>query len=181
VAEIGALGGTANAQEWGLFDEDGNPLVEADTVLGVEVQTSAQIANYPQQDGAFASYNKVQAPTTVKVTYAVAGSDDARFGVIDRLDVARRSLTTYVLGMPEYSYPSVNVVGYAIRRELRQGVRLLRVEVGCEEVRILGRQYVRFGRSVNSSGTKSQGNVQATPLEDVSGVVPDDVTATSPL
>jgi hypothetical protein len=166
VAVVGATGGAADAQQWGLFDEDGNPLVEADTVLGVDVQADAGIANYPQQDGAFASYNKVQQPTNVKVTYGVSGSDEARFDLIDRLDVAKRSLKTYVLGMPEYSYPSVNVIHYAMRREVRRGLKLLQVEVLCEEVRILGRTYVRFGKSVNGSGTKAQGNLQATPLSD---------------
>lgn len=171
-----------NPGDWGIFTEDGDSLVDADTVISVEIETDARISSYPQQDGAFASYNKVQLPTEVKVTYAVATSDDARAELVDKLDIARRSLTTYVLAMPEYTYPSVNVIHYGFRRTVKQGVKLLLVEVWCEEVRVLGREYVRFGKSVNSSGTKDQGNVQATPVgADTTPDVPADITQTQPL
>jgi hypothetical protein len=180
MADIGALGAFTDTQQWGLFDENDEPLVDADTVLNVEVQTDAHVSNYPQQDGAFASYNKVQMPTSIKITYAVANGDDSRFDLIDKLDIARRSLKRYLLGMPEYSYPSVNVTHYGFRREIRQGIKLLRVEVWCEEIRVLGSKYVRFGKSVNSQGTKAQGNLDATPIADTSVPWQSKITETPP-
>ena len=157
------------ATDWGLFTDDGTPLVQADMVLSVEFQGDAHISSYPQQDGAFMSYNKVQVPNQIKLTYGVANSNDARSALVNALDVAKRSLTLYMLAMPEYSYPSVNVIHYAFRRTAKQGARLLQVDVFCEEVRILGRQYVRFGKSINSAGTAAQGNLQPAASLDITG------------
>lgn len=159
-------------REWGLFDENQNPVIPADLVAGIEFQSDAHISNYPQQDGAFASYNKVQIPNAFKLTFFVGGSDEARADVLDAADTAKRSLKTYIVGMPEYSFPSVNVTHFGARREARQGVKLLRLEIWGEEVRILGRSYLRQSRSSNGEPTKAQGNIQSTELKNYNNYIP---------
>ena len=47
--------------QWGIF-LDGDPVVVADNVLTFGFKKSARISKYPQEQGAFASYNKVATP-----------------------------------------------------------------------------------------------------------------------
>ena len=111
---------------------------DAASVYGVEFTRTKRISTAPQEQGAFLSYNKVSDPFQGRVIYLQGGSDDDRNSFLAQVDQALNALTLFLLVMPDYTYPNINVVDYSYQRTSRNGMTLLRVEVQVEEVRVVG-------------------------------------------
>jgi hypothetical protein len=127
------------ASQWGIFDSDGNPVAIADTVVSVDFRHEFKISDYPQEQGAFVSYNKVAIPYDFRVRFAVGddnGSGSAnRQAFLIAIEAALQSLNLYTAITPDASYPNINIVHYDYRRETRAGINLLQVDVWAEEIR----------------------------------------------
>ena len=54
--------------QWGIFDQSGDPVITADTIVEVGYRREYRISDFPVEEGSFASYNKVQTPYDVRVT-----------------------------------------------------------------------------------------------------------------
>jgi len=118
--------------QWGIFDQSGNPILEGDSVDSFSFQRDARVSTAPQEQGAFASYNKVAEPYTPRVAYAV-NSD--RTGFLAAVDAAVQSLDLYVVTSPDAVYPNANLIHYDYTRTVQQGVTLIIVNVWLEEIR----------------------------------------------
>jgi hypothetical protein len=125
---------------WGIFDAYGNALITTDngeipvdSVYSIDYARDYQISDYPQEQGAFQSYNKVQQPFQAKINFLIAQS---RYDFLNNIEVACGSLQLVSVVMPELQYASANLTHYAFHREARSGVTLIRVEVWCVEVRV---------------------------------------------
>lgn len=120
---------------WGIFDsQSGAPVLEADSVFSVEYARDYHISDYQQENGAFASYNKVQVPFQAKVSFL---ANQLRFNFLATAEPACASLGLVTVVMPEFAYPNANLVHYGFRRTARNGKTLILFDVWCEEVRIL--------------------------------------------
>jgi hypothetical protein len=169
--------------EWGIFDQNGGAILTADSVFGFEYTREHRISDYPQEKGAFESYNKVRVPYQAKLTYTVAGSDANRAQFFETLETVVASLDLVTVVTPEVSYASANVYKHTYRREARSGAKIVKVDVWCEEVRIVSAD-VQSGQPRDIKTTDSQspsgvsttqdGTVQPTPASPI----PD--TAASP-
>lgn len=137
-----------NPPQWGLFyQSNGDPVIVAESVHHVEYSRDYQISDYPQEQGAYESYNKVQDPFTAGVGFLIS---ESRRNVLGILEAIAKSLNLVTVITPEIFYPSANVIGYRYRREARAGVTLILVEVMVREVRISG------GQQVSSSAGQTQ-------------------------
>jgi hypothetical protein len=145
--------------QWGIFDQNGGPVLIGDSVISVDYRKEYRISDYPIEEGAFASYNKVQDPFDVRVVFActgkqsllssllsggalgslISGTDPntaARTLFLQQTDTATAALDLYTVVTPEVSYPKVNIIHHDYRREAKDGgATMLRVEVWCREVR----------------------------------------------
>lgn len=134
LADAAGLSNLLGLPQWGIFQQDGSPVLVADAVASVEYVRDYRISDYPQQQGAFASYNKVQTPYQSKVTFLCAQS---RFAFLNTVEAACASLDLVVIVTPEVTYPSANLIHYGIRpRTSSGGVTMVQVDVWCEEVRV---------------------------------------------
>jgi hypothetical protein len=118
--------------QWGIFDEGGQPVLISESVGELGYHRGYDVSNYPQEMGAFASYNKVQIPYDARVTLL---SSQTRGQLLSILEPVAASLQLVAVVMPEYGYPSANVVDYEFRRTVRSGVTLIAVEVRLKEIR----------------------------------------------
>jgi hypothetical protein len=123
---------------WGIFTSGGGSVIQSDSVIDVEYRNDYRISSAPQEQGSFASYNKVSEPFAGHVTFAQGGDDDDRNEFIAAIAAAQQSLNLYMLVMPDHVYPSLNIVHYDFKRTQKSGVSLLLIEVGFEEVRVTG-------------------------------------------
>lgn len=143
--------------EWGVFTQAGSPVLVGDSVDTFSFQRDASISTAPQEQGAFASYNKVAEPYTPRLTYAVNGN---RSDFLSALDAAIQSLDLYVVTSPDANYPNANLVHYDYQRTIQQGVTLLLVNVWLEEVRQGTGPNLQNTASINGTRTQQLGQNQ---------------------
>lgn len=151
--------------QWGIFSQDGQPILVADAVGTVEYQREYDVSNYPQEQGAFESYNKVQIPYQAKVTLLSSLTREELLGTIEPI-VASLDLVSVV--MPELSYPSANLTQYGFRRTSRSGVTLIAVELWCKEIRVSASSSLSSS-SANSAGQQQPLGGTSRPVGQVSG------------
>lgn len=147
---------------WGIFDASGNPVIAADTVLGVEYLNEWRISDYPQEDGAFASYNKVATPFDVRMRFACGGTQAAREAFLAQVTAAAGSLDLYNAVTPEAVYANANIVHTDYRRETRNGATLIVVDVWLQEVRQAAPAQYSQVKTPDAADSVSQGQIQAT-------------------
>ncbi len=184
--------------QWGLFTTGGSPVLtahaalsptnllssvnslasvngltslfsgDAASVRSVEFRREKRISTAPQEEGAFMSYNKVSDPFQARVIYLQGGSEDDRSSFLSQINQALNALTLFMLVMPDFTYPSVNVVDYSFQRTSRRGMTLLEVEVRIEQVRVVGT--AQFSQTETASGASPENNGTVQSLDTPAGV-----------
>lgn len=173
--------------QWGIFDQGGQPVAIADSVLGVDFRKEFRISNYPQEPGAFQSYNKVETPYDAKVTLACGdagslfsfpGSQVARrTAFLSAIDAAVASLDLYAVITPEFTYESANLIHYDYRRSARGGASLLEVDIWLEEVRVTATADFTNTASPAGANPANGGAVQPTaPTPSQASNIPNNLT-----
>lgn len=159
-ADAPALASLFGTPQWGLFWSDGSTILAVDSVGDIEYARDYQLSDYPQEQGAFATYNKVQVPFQAKIGFLIQTN---RRDFLNNVEAAAASLQFVTVVTPEVSYESANIIHYGYRRTSRQGVTLIRVEVWVEEVRILSGPSASNTQSTNAASPTQSGGVQASP------------------
>ena len=160
---------------WGLYDEDGVPLLLGDNVAAIDYKAESRMADYPIEKGGFSSYNKVQTPYDARATFTVGGSDAKRSAFLTILEKLLKDLTIVSLVTSDITYTSANVVHYDYRRTSKGGVTLLTIDVWLMEVRLTAGASFTDAAAPAAAGAPapqtpsgaspaSAGTVQATPL-----------------
>lgn len=145
---------------WGIFDQNGLPLLLVDNVKSVKYQNTTKISNAPVEMGSFASYNKVIEPYSVNIIVTKSSG-----GVVERgaflalLDALANSTDLFMVITPEAIYPNCNIVGYEYAREAGDGARMIKANIKLQEVRLVTAQYTKTkmpaSASAQNSGTVS--------------------------
>lgn len=145
---------------WGIFDETGAPMAVADTATTLEFRADSRVPDYPQEEGAFESYNKVQLPYEARVQLVCGRSVADRAAFLGAIEAAKQSTMLFNVVTPEGVYANANVVAYDTRREVRNGVTLLKVNTHLEEIRVTAT--AEFANTQNSASADpvSRGQVQ---------------------
>ena len=60
---------------WGVYSLSGSLVFDVDSCVDLKFSNKAKVSTFPVEQGAFASYNKVNVPNSVKVRLAVGGQD----------------------------------------------------------------------------------------------------------
>lgn len=120
--------------QWGIF-LDGSPVVVADTVATFDYKREFAIADYPIEQGAFATYDKVQIPFDVRFRFTSGGSEANRAALINSAEaVAEDNTNLYTAVTPEQTYPSVTVSHISYNRN--HVVGLVSVDLWCLNINV---------------------------------------------
>ncbi len=173
-ADLVAVGRLFLPQQWGFFTSSGSPAFSqisglsgivstlansaisligggGQSVVNLEYSLGYRIATAPQEQGAFLSYNKVSTPYQASVTYAISGiASIQRRLFFQAIEDAIASLTLYSLVMPDFTYPSCNIVRYSFRRSAQRGISMILVDIVAEQVRVSGT--AAFSNTASASG-----------------------------
>lgn len=147
---------------WGIFDQNGIPLLLADNVKSVKFTNKSKVSDAPVERGSFTSYNKVIEPYTVDVLMTKASG-----GVLERgaflglLDTFANSTDLFMVITPEAIYPNCNIVGYDYSREAGDGARMIKANIHLQEIREVEVQYTTT-KTDTASPTKDAGSVSTT-------------------
>ena len=138
---------------WGIFDDSNNPIVSPDTWLSVDYKNEWSLSDYPLEQGAFATYNKVNNPADIRVRMAIgAGNEQARIAFLLALNDAANSLALCTVVTPEVTYSNLNISHVDYRREQTNGSKIIIADVWLREIRDLSQT-----PTPNVMATASQG------------------------
>lgn len=157
---IGIFGTSLNP-EWGIF-KSGVPVVIADNVVSVDFKRDWNLADFPIEQGAFESYDKVQVPFDARVRFSAGGAAEDREALLISVQRVAASLDLFDVVTPEITYTNVNVVHYDYRRQARGGLGLLVVDVWCQEVRVTATATFSNTQAPASASAVNDGTVQTT-------------------
>ena len=149
-------------QQWGIFDSNGTPVIQSDSVVEVDFANEYRISDYPIENGGFESYNKVATPFDARLIFTKGGNDSTRASFLASAASALQSLNLYSVLTPEVSYANANVIHYDYRRTAKAGATLITLEVWLREVRVTVTS--RFTKSTSATSPLNTGTVQAQPL-----------------
>ncbi len=147
--------------QWGIF-LNGAPVVTADTVASFDFKQEFSLSDYPVEEGAFETYDKVYIPYDVRLRFAAGGSEGNRAALLQSIDAVIGDLNLYDAVTPEDVYSSVNFIHQSYTRTAQNGVGLLIVDVWCRHVMVT----VQEGAGTNTaapSGAPQTNNGQVQP------------------
>ncbi len=165
--------GFANKPEdqWGIFDDEGTPVLRWDSIVAVDYLKEYRISNYPQEEGGFQSYNKVELPSEPRLTLTRGGTENERAQFLNDLTRVCASLELFTVVTPEVIYSSVNFTHFDYRRDGDRGAGLITATVHLEEVRLTATSEFTSTKTAAGQSTVNDGTVQtkAAPISMVEG------------
>lgn len=126
---------------WGVYDANGNLLLEPDTILNFRLVDATKISQYPVQNGSFSVFNRVANPDEITLRFFKAGSEAQRQGFLNACSNILASTDVVTIVTPEKSYKSMNPVRQEVMRVEREGAYSVEVDMTFEEVRVVSAQY----------------------------------------
>lgn len=128
-----------SAQRWGIYTLSGVSALDADAVVGFEHNGEYRIPDFPLENGAFESYDKVALPFATRVTVSKGGTVAERAQFLTDCENLLRSFDLLNVVTPERTYLNVNVVRIGMTRNAGQGAGMCTVELVLQEVRAAAR------------------------------------------
>lgn len=144
--------------QWGIM-EKGVRAIRPDSFIAIEFKHEWRIADYPMEQGAFQSYNKVQTPFDIRVTLSKSGLESDISAFLQTLEDISNSLILYDIVTPQRTYLSASIHHYDYRRTAENGVQLIVANMWFLEVRNTVRP--AFSNTTSSSATASQSTITA--------------------
>ncbi len=146
--------------KWGVFYGSGEALAEADSIISFDYSNGAKVSNYPIEQGAFASYNKVNSPYDAKITMTCGGSEERRSAFIFALDYAADSLDRFSILTPEKSYFNANIERFDYRRTATNGAGIIVAELYLIEVPETATATFSDPKDIGAVDPKARGQIQ---------------------
>jgi hypothetical protein len=164
---------SAAGPKWGIFSLAGAAIVVGDSARSVDFRREWRVSDYPVEQGAFASYDKLAQPYDFRIVFMQGGTEAQRSAFLTAVDAAAASLALINAVTPEATYLSMNIIHYDYRREARAGATLLAVEVWLEQIRVVAAAAFASTAAIDGASPRNGGTQQPT------GVQPIVVTATT--
>jgi Dit-like tail protein len=158
------FGSPASGPVWGVFDQDGTEILVAESILSFDYRNDWNVSNYPQEKGAFASYNKVNNPYDVRLRISQGGTEDQRTAFLAAAQTVADSLDLYDVVTPEATYSNCNIVHIDYHREQHEGATRIALDVWFQEIRQVSADVGMAEdntQSINSPDAIIAGQVQA--------------------
>lgn len=154
LAELGIL-----PPQWGIFESSSSsPVIIADSVLAFEFKKDWVVADYPLEEGAFESYDKVETPFDARFTFFSGGSLANRQQLIDSIESIAGDMNLYDIVTPEKTYPNCNIQHYDYRR-VHGAAGLIQITVWVIQIRETAEGELATA-SPNGAQTTNTGQVQ---------------------
>lgn len=131
--------------QWGLFNSDGSNALQVSSTISVEFRGDATVTTAPLQAGGFVSYNKVQVPRLIRMSFAISGGKFLPIGInlgapdnasfLQQLEYLRDNPILLTAVTPDAVYQNVTVVHFEYRRTAQNNATMLTSDVWLEEIR----------------------------------------------
>lgn len=153
------------APNWGVFDANGNKVLNPDNVFAFSDRAEWRTSDYPVEQGAFGTYNKVIVPFEDMVRMTKGGSLSARTAFLASIDLIAGDTKLYSIRTPEKTYLSVNILRRELLRRSSEGAFFLEVDLVFRNIQQQTPQY-----STAAANTSSAANPAALPATNLGNV-----------
>lgn len=166
---------------WGVYDPTtGKSVLDPDSVLEFSYRREFDISDFPVQEGAFASYNKVIKPFEIQLRFSKGGTQSDRGAFLRSLDNLVASLTLYQVRTPEGVYENCNPQRYEVTRRGAQGAFFLtEVDLYLVQIVQVTAQYGTTGTATpfipGISALPNSSSAAAQPTSNVGNAQPQNV------
>jgi hypothetical protein len=160
--------------KWGIYKKAGLGLTLAitpDSFVSIDYTNTANISNYPIEQGGFAAYNKVQNPRSWMITINKGGSKTDLQSFIDTLEDMQASLDLYTILTPNKIFINANIEQITYRRDAQNGAGMISAQIHFVEIKQAQASYSAPGKasakntkSPTSQAQQNNGQVQAKPI-----------------
>lgn len=151
------------APQWGIFDDALNPVITGDSTIRVSYVHEYKTSDYPTEDGGFQSYNKVQLPYEVRITFVQGGDQTNVTDFLIDVEATLASLALYTVVTPEASYPKLSLTHMDYDRSAERGAQMITVDIWSREVRPAPSPAFTKTASPQGSDVQPGGQVQPQP------------------
>lgn len=134
------------APVWGVFDSAGNQVINPDSVMDFQYRAEWSVSDYPVQDEAFASFNKVAHPAEMIVRMVKGSSLQDRADFENQCEAVAGSLNLYKILTPEKTYTNVNVLRHEVSRRERRGANYIEADLFFRVINTVQAQYSSSGK-----------------------------------
>lgn len=149
------------AVRWGIYTADGSPAIIGDGCVAFEYAKDYRVSDYPQENGSFRSYNKVETPFLLRVVIQKGGSSSDRQTFLNSIDtVLSDTSTLYEVITADQTYSSVTINHADYRRTAVNGATLLSVELHCEQIRVTATSALSNTAQPSGASRVNDGSVQ---------------------
>lgn len=139
------------------------------------------LSNYPQEQGAFQSYNKVELPFDVKVKLSSGGQPATRQVFINTVLAIGRDLRLFDIQTPEMTFQSVNCTHIDWKRRATDGVSLIKVDLWFQQIAESAAATFTNTQQPGNAGQQGIGVVQPqTPTPQVQSTVSTTIAQSFP-
>lgn len=159
---FGLLASAFGQQPWGIY-YGGVPVIIADNVVEVQYRQQWSISDFPVEQGAFASYDKVQIPYDARLRFTAGGSAANRAAMLASIAAIAGDTNLYDVVTPEAVYLSCNFTHYDYTRRSNEGLGLLSVDIWLIEVRQAASAAMSNTQDPSGASQVNGGTVQTTP------------------
>lgn len=153
------------------------PVVVPDSFGEFSYRNEWTVSDFPVQDGAFASYNKVANPFEITLRLYKGGTKEARKNFLASIEKIAGTLELYDILTPERTYLNVNVTRFEVMRRGEKGAYFLsEVDVYFREIREVAATYTNTAATTENAQNPSaasvlnNGLIQAAPFVPSVGV-----------
>lgn len=135
-----------------------------DSIVGVDYDREWSLPSYPQEQGAFQNYNKIQLPFENRVQITKGGTVTEKQLFVNTLEAMAASLKLFDIITPEQTFFNVNIYKISLSRSADSGASLLTYDVSFQEIRTSAA--AKFADTVNPNAADpvSSGTVQTTAI-----------------
>lgn len=147
--------------QWGIF-QNGAPVVVADSVVSLDFKQEYTISDYPLEQGAFESYDRVLLPFEARIRFAAGGSIVDRVNLITSLQAISTGVQLFDVVTPEAIYQSVSVHHFDYKRTA-DAAGLLQIDVWLTQVRITTSTQFTSTQSPSGASPVGGGSAQTNP------------------
>lgn len=158
--------------KWGIYlPGSSTKAIEVASVVAMDIAGSADVSDYPIEQGSFVSYNKVILPDVFQFRIAQDGQEASRTYFLDWLQRAKNGLDVFDVVCPEFVYPNATLIRYTIRRTAESGASMVTADCVFQQVREKPAKY-------SSSQTEKPENEESAPVVQVNPVPSSSIQAT---
>ena len=144
-------------EKWGIYNQNGIPLLLVDSVETVEYSSSSQVSQYPIEAGGFGSLNKVSSGFDVSVSLIKStGGTVGRSAFLSQIEALANSTSLFTIVTPETVYTNCAITGYSYLRAAGGTERLIRCSLTFREIRLVQTKIIDLNTEQGIKKTSSQ-------------------------